>query len=765
MKAEKLIISLALIFAVVCSKASEVSEHEALMKAQRFMPGKVFTTQGVRSNARGKVADQPSFYVFNADGGGYVIVSGDDRTEAILGYNKNGSLDMEHLPKHIQSWLDGYTKQLDWLQTHPKTSAVREAVIGNTVAPLLGDTEWDQDFPYNGSCPGLTGCVATAMAQVMYRYKYPSQTTKEIPAYTTTTKQTAMAAIPIREIDWDNIYPKYSLSRIQNLTESEKQAIGDLMLMVGCSVEMDYDMGYGSGAHTNMVPKALKEYFNYDAGTRLANRDLYKQADWEQMIYDEVSAERPVIYSGRPSDGIGHAFVVDGYDQDGYFHVNWGWSGDSNGYFLLSILNPGYNAMHEDDYDTDGFSFDQKAIIGIQPNTGITPATVVETYSASVNQLTSIFTRNSSSEDFSLGVSYHYGIAEGTTKAYMAVGLFDSDDNFLYTIYDATRKTLTGGRDYSLYPTVQFGANLPDGKYLLKLVFRETETDDWQKSMYSDLFCIKVNISNNNLVTTTTDTFADNANLTGYLVTDGNLVPWKPETVKAVITNNNSNDFMGNLYFFVDDEMASGCYFEIGAGETKDVEFSFTSTVLGSKALVVALKAVWTNTGGYGHYISQKPIISETVNFVQGDFPYAVYNDGTLTFYNDTQQSNRAGTVYDIESTTPGWRSEHAKEITKVVFNPSFAEALPLSTNYWFDGATQLKEIEGMQYLNTRRVTKMRSMFSRCTSLESVDLSQFNTARVTDMVDMFSNCTSLQEIDLSQFNTSQVTSMSEMFTN
>ncbi len=147
---------------------------------------------------------------------------------------------------------------------------------------------------------------------------------------------------------------------------------------------------------------------------------------------------------------------------------------------------------------------------------------------------------------------------------------------------------------------------------------------------------------------------------------------------------------------------------------------------------------------------------------------YACYtpSNTTLTFYYDAQRSSRTGTTYDLNTGNdyPGWYSDNTKNnVTKVVFDPSFAAARPTTTCAWFRDMTRLQTITGLNYLNTSQVTSMRGMFAWCDNLQSVDVSNFNTANVTDMIAMFASCEQLSSLNLSHFSTSNVTQMSNMF--
>ena len=374
---------LACLLIPLLAAADPVTRQQALQRAQQFMPGKTFATATVEKRpdaaaARGRdhktTAEKATeaFYVLNAQEGGYVVVSGDDRTAPVLGYSTTGHLDMDRLPTHIQAWFDGYDEQLEWMKAHHYNAPVRKTVNGTAISPLLGQTEWGQNTPYNDLCPQvggsrcLTGCVATAMAQVMHFHQWPAQTTKTIPAYTTKTEKISVSAIPAGAISWSNMLPKYTSYGSENA--AQKQAVAALMQKCGSAVEMDYGVG-ASGAYVSSVATALKEYFDYDASTQYIRRDDYSQARWNQRIYNELAEGRPVLYGGQSAINGGHAFVIDGYDKDDYFHVNWGWRGEHNGFFLLSLLDPYESANPQE----SGFNSSQEAIVGIRKNTGQAP--------------------------------------------------------------------------------------------------------------------------------------------------------------------------------------------------------------------------------------------------------------------------------------------------------------------------------------------------------------------------------------------------------
>ena len=328
------------LFVSIVAMAGHITPEEARQKITKFMSPRrsASVLQDLRlvSTSHYKVQEDvvaPSFYVFNVgEGHGYVIAGADDRIPAVLGYSEQGALDPDDMPVNMQAWLEGYNDQMEYLNRHPEAAAPRRTVSGSSIDPLLTST-WGQGNPYNSRCPmdgdkhSVVGCSATAMAQVMYYWKWPNQTTTIIPGYVTEKKEILVHAIPVgTTIDWDNMLPQYPGDE----TETQIDAVATLSLLCGASIQMDYTAESSSG-YTGRAAEAWKTYFDYDAALHIEERGGYRQAAWNQMVYDELAAQRPVLYSGQSSDG-GHAFVIDGYGGDDYFHVNWGWGGSSNDY-------------------------------------------------------------------------------------------------------------------------------------------------------------------------------------------------------------------------------------------------------------------------------------------------------------------------------------------------------------------------------------------------------------------------------------------------
>ena len=327
--------------------------------------------QQAKARSRGGVTPQQTtpYYIFNFnDSTGYAIVGGDDRMPAIVGYSDKGTLNPDNLPVNLKSFLAAYKATIESVEKgdtaavkNVKAAMKRKAGSYTPIAPLLGGIEWSQNAPFNNLCPkydgkhnAVTGCVATAMAQIMRYWKYPSSLLEGIPAYVSHRYNIPIDSIPNGiGYDWDNMPEKYN----GDFTNNQAFAVATLMQHIGASVKMDY--GPESGAYDKDVIPALTHYFGYDKDIiKMLDRTNFEWEDWNKILQDELGKKRPMYYSGY-TFFEGHAFVCDGMDSDGYYHINWGWGAD-NGYFDITILSPGDNFIR--------YNRGNIAILGIVPN-------------------------------------------------------------------------------------------------------------------------------------------------------------------------------------------------------------------------------------------------------------------------------------------------------------------------------------------------------------------------------------------------------------
>lgn len=374
--------------------AGPVGLRDATLLAERFLSAKtVEQTRTHRSSVAVKLRHEPTaempLYVFDSeDGEGYVVVAGDDRARNVLAYSCTGSLEADDMPEACRYWLSHYSEEIKSL-TRGDTSYSGEISANpgdiSAVAPII-QTRWDQQNPYNLRCPldkttGLrcvTGCVATATAQVMRHYSYPPRATGSVTyADAKQEVERTLDFSKFKPFDWENMTLTYGPAS----TLAEQDAVATLMMAAGFGTEMQYSsdtsMAYNRNAGT-----ALINYFGYSPDMHFYERALMTDGEWERIILSELRSGRPVIYDGR-NPSMGHTFICDGYDGNGLYHFNWGWSGVSDGYFALSALNPGEQMTGGSD---SGYNDSQSIICNIVPP-GIDNAGPQESYLLAIDKL------------------------------------------------------------------------------------------------------------------------------------------------------------------------------------------------------------------------------------------------------------------------------------------------------------------------------------------------------------------------------------------
>ena len=372
----------AFMLSLSAAQAGPITREQARKKAEAFMAqqGQSRELEPVVSSRKlaprrfgTPVGSTSEYYVFNkGTDGGFVIVSGDDLTEPILGYCDQGEFDYDRLPPAMQEWLDGYAGQIARIQEGGAV-IIRDAVPTHPKVPELMKSKWSQGYPYNLTCPqyfslgqSVTGCVATAMAQILYynREKSVSETTAAMPAYDTWTEHATYGRLHVEgipegsPIDWENMKDEYG-----SATEKQRLAVADLMHYCGVAVKMDYT-NQSSGAQSYDAYQAFGKYFGYDSSVHFYDyTSVTSDVDWDRIVYAEIAAGRPVYVSGANSEG-GHAFVADGYDGNLKYHINWGWGGTSDGYYLLTNLTPGQQGIGG---SNDGYNSYRQIVTGLEP--------------------------------------------------------------------------------------------------------------------------------------------------------------------------------------------------------------------------------------------------------------------------------------------------------------------------------------------------------------------------------------------------------------
>ena len=566
-------------------QAGPIDKAQAQQQAQQFFAQKGKTlkksSKPFKAPRKGATTEGDAYYyVFNSEGNnGFVIVSGDDRTAPVFGYSDTGSFDENNIPENMQAWLAGYVDEIKALGTDESAanskllSAPKKAeAVKRPVAPLL-TALWNQSSPYNDNCPeynskrSVTGCVATAMAQVMYYYRAQSAsaTTAEIPAYTTSRYGLSIPADPAGSpIDWANMTDTYSSSS----TPAQKAAVAALMAYCGHSVQMNYGVGSpndnGSSASSSHIPAALKNYFGYATGGRQLDREAYTLQEWENKVYEELLAKRPLLYSGQSSGG-GHAFVVDGYDGEGLFHFNWGWGGSSNGYFLLQVANPGNNSGIGASSSSDGYARSQSAIFGVDPTSAGEPIPALPT-----TEITAVDTD-------AIKISFINNTIE-TISFNMGVGYVDSNGELQHLTGNSRGNNLPPGYGYMniSFPinSNNFSSkNLPAGTYILKPMCKMDGSSVWTETMSEPVNDYVIAIYDGTNVTLQRKQLQ--LSVSAFSYPKGTNIG----TVRVKVSiQNDGDDYLGYLYLFASKTTTKGSpvnsYGTFEGGKTTDAEFN-----------------------------------------------------------------------------------------------------------------------------------------------------------------------------------------------
>lgn len=359
-----------MILGIACAGfASPISPENALSRALKDFP---HHAPGAQSPFKLIKTEQfngkDAVYIFaRTEGEGFMVTPADDKAPALLGYGDTGVYDEkgEMAPGFVY-WISELGRQIEYASSKSfDSNFLRITRPERESIPVLCSTRWNQSAPYNNNCPEVgsqtcvTGCVATAMAQVMKFHNWP-ENGEGIVSYTGPRGKVLKMNFGRTTFKWADMLDTYDSSSSPEACE----AVATLMQATGYSVEMNYSPS-GSGALSVDIAPALGQYFKYDKSLRYLLRDYYSLVEWEDIIYNSLKNYGPVIYDGQAGIG-GHSFVCDGYSSDGYFHFNWGWGGLSDGYFLLDALDPAHQGIGGAD---GGFDFMQDVIVDIRPDT------------------------------------------------------------------------------------------------------------------------------------------------------------------------------------------------------------------------------------------------------------------------------------------------------------------------------------------------------------------------------------------------------------
>ena len=356
---------LMLVLLLVCGQATiqakRISQWQAQQQAYSFwgkqMPMKAKAKSRVVSTASLSTLGHDSYFVFNNDAGGFVIIAGDDAVAPVLGYTSTGAFDANNLPEGLKDLLKSYEQQIAALGKNYKanTTSTRAEFTGEK---LLNTAKWNQGAPFNKYTPNnyVTGCVATAGAIVMKHHGYPA---KGVGSHSYTWNGQNLTASFEHDYDWANMPGRYTGDN-----DAAFDGVARLMSDLGIAVNMQYANGGSASALEDLVT-ALKKYFGYSKYARhLKIEDLGAEA-WNGRLRAEIDANRPVLYAASDANVGGHSFVIDGY-KDESFSVNWGWGGYCDGFYRVGALNPEVDGTPQGDQ----YNSSQAAVFALQPSDG-----------------------------------------------------------------------------------------------------------------------------------------------------------------------------------------------------------------------------------------------------------------------------------------------------------------------------------------------------------------------------------------------------------
>lgn len=491
--------------------AREVTAEQARQTATRFWQSTP-KTRGAAAPAWQLVRDSesaatrssgaaPAYYVFdNTAGPGFVIVAGDDVAMPVLGYSFDSEFPSGTLPPNLQAWLDGLRETVNkaraagWKAESHVTQAWA-STRGSTPVVKLETALWNQDDPYNRLCPTYqgsptyTGCTTTALTIVMHYHQWPERGTGSLPSYTTKSYGISVPGFALgHAYDWANMKPKYAYTYQGNASDyeytytafTETEATAVATLMRDCAVMLQSDFGPdGTGAYTSDIPNRLIDHMGYDGQTRWIYRPNYTTAEWNRIMQDELNNDRPIIYSGYNAQA-GHAFVLDGYTDDNYYSVNWGWGGYCNGYFLLTALDPEGQGIGGSDH----YNNDQIAVVGMQPDAG----------NSAYEELRFVEYTDPETGRTYKGITVEGNIARGETiqiyaglicnygnlpfSGEMKVAVTDQDNRIIRDIYTQQIRDLGVNYGYNVYCSLNINFTLRPG-YRIRTLYRNDTATEW----------------------------------------------------------------------------------------------------------------------------------------------------------------------------------------------------------------------------------------------------------------------------------------------
>lgn len=449
-----------------------ISETEAKQIAMQYM-GEVTSVPKLRG-----FGTEPSFYVFNKAEGGFVIVSADSRLTKIVGYTNEGKFSEKDIPLEFRKYLERYNAYVDGIRNSGLRAVNQEIKPIYTVVEPIIKTTWDQMYPYNiytpksGSNNMPTGCVATAISQIMYFYKWPLNGKGSKTYSYGDPKKTLTVDFSQSTYQWDKMTLTYSGKKSDNPTDAD-QAVAKLMYDVGVAMKMNYAPN-GSGAYTEEARKAMPQYFGYNV--EYIERATMSTSQFMERVKSVLSEGKPIVYDGVDDKNVGgHAWVVDGYDSNGFVHCNWGWSGMSNGFFNINYMNPESLGTGG---GAGGYSNAQHFIVMTPNKEG--NAKSKNTSDIAQRSEGDFFDASSKTDDktfVKVRSTHIYNNTDHDVDIYVAIKIKGNNSTYYVDEYRVGLK-----KNYMLQRTFDISdvvKDLHDGEYILTMAYRNANEKEW----------------------------------------------------------------------------------------------------------------------------------------------------------------------------------------------------------------------------------------------------------------------------------------------
>lgn len=539
-----------------------------------------------------------SWYAYNlSPARGFIIVSGDSRTAPILGYSDNGNFNIDSIPPQLAWLLEAFEQRLS-SNTESASLEYAESTVTtqNSHADInaLITSEWGQGSPYNAQCPALngetsvTGCVATAMAQVLRYAQLPQSECKGIPAYSYQITYNGVEYAPTVDslspttFDWSAMTDKYT----NESNSTAQEAVAKLMRYCGQSVEMIYSPATSSAITSNVL-SALTKYFGCDSDVRYLKAEYFSDSAWAEKLYDELSQQRPILLSGQSTSG-GHAFICDGYEaSSGFFHINWGWSGSYNGYFDITLLKPngtgtgGGSANAKYNQSVDGY-------FGVKAEDGINDDANDRITVLGLDTTTTKYTRTSVDKSFLVTFIVTLENQTGKTNNYsFGYVCYDENNNIIGNITCNENATFDISKTYTTtnQRTILAGKT---GTYRYVPVCKLRNEGNWVECVNADRYYYTMIVTDSTLYLYVGDpsnpTEEEVKSIKANSLTfEGNKVIDNSLKLIVNITNDGNTDYKDDIYF-IDSYNSNNFYIgstnvKLAKGETANFYFTLTPSV------------------------------------------------------------------------------------------------------------------------------------------------------------------------------------------